>query len=84
MDGKVIPREMLKPDEFAFNRAAPILTQLERLPDRLVIHQEPSKREQNEVELIKRMISSYFSVVKKTINDIIPKTIITFLINKVP
>lgn len=38
VDGKVIPREMLKPDEFTFNRAAPILTQLERLPDRLVIH----------------------------------------------
>lgn len=60
-----------------------MLTYLDRIPDKLIIESKPSKREVNEIELIKRMISSYFEVVKKNINDIIPKTIITFLVKKV-
>lgn len=33
--------------------------------------------------MIKRLITSYFNVVKKNINDSVPKTIITFLVNGV-
>lgn len=81
VDGRVIPRDLhtMTP----MKRNMPVLTQLERLPEQLVINKKPSKREKNEVALIKQMIFSYFEVVKKNINDIIPKTIITFLINKV-
>lgn len=60
-----------------------VLTYLDRIPDKLIIDTEPSKRELNEIDLIKRMISTYFEVVKKNVNDIIPKTIITFLVKKV-
>lgn len=31
--------------------------------------------------MIKRLIVSYFNVVKKNINDSIPKAIVTFLVN---
>lgn len=31
--------------------------------------------------MIKRLITSYFNVVKKNINDSIPKSIVTFLVN---
>ena len=31
--------------------------------------------------MIKDLIVSYFNVVKKNINDSVPKTIITFLVN---
>lgn len=31
--------------------------------------------------MIKKLIVSYFNVVKKNINDSIPKTIVTFLVN---
>jgi len=31
--------------------------------------------------MIKKLIISYFNVVKKNINDSIPKTIVTFLVN---
>lgn len=31
--------------------------------------------------MIKRLITSYFNVVKKNINDSVPKTVVTFLVN---
>ena len=42
-----------------------------------------SKREQIEIEMIKKLITSYFNVVKKNINDSVPKSVITFLVNGV-
>jgi dynamin 1-like protein len=42
-----------------------------------------TKREIIEVDMIKRLITSYFNVVKKNINDTVPKTIITFLVDGV-
>ena len=59
------------------------MTYLDRIPNRLTINNKPSRRELSEIELIKKMIRSYYEVVKKNINDIIPKTIITFLVKKV-
>lgn len=35
------------------------------------------------IEVTKKLIQSYFDVVKKNINDLVPKTIITFLIESV-
>ena len=58
------------------------LVHLSRIPEKLMIETKPSKREKNEVTLIKRMIVSYFGVVKKNINDLVPKAIITFFIKK--
>ena len=31
--------------------------------------------------MIKRLITSYFNVVKKNVNDLVPKSIVTFLVN---
>lgn len=31
--------------------------------------------------MIKRLITSYFNVVKKNINDLVPKSVVTFLVN---
>lgn len=65
----------------AFTGTAP-LQHLSRIPDRLMIETKPSKRERNEIALIKQMITSYFDVVKKNVNDLVPKTIITFFIKR--
>lgn len=35
-----------------------------------------------EIRIIKNLINSYFNIVRKSLNDIVPKTIIAFLINK--
>ena len=35
-----------------------------------------------EIKIIKNLISSYFNIVRKNMNDIVPKTIIAFLVNK--
>ncbi len=44
---------------------------------------KPTKREVYEVKIIKKFISCYFDVVKKNINDFVPKTIITLFVNQV-
>ena len=35
-----------------------------------------------EISIIKNLITSYFNVVRKNLNDIVPKTIIAMLVNK--
>jgi hypothetical protein len=42
----------------------------------------PSSRDVLETCIIKNLISSYFSVVKKNINDLVPKTIMCFLVSQ--
>lgn len=42
----------------------------------------PSSRDLLETSIIKNLIHSYFQVVKKNINDLVPKTIMCFLINQ--
>lgn len=42
----------------------------------------PSSREVMETCIIKNLISSYFQVVKKNISDLVPKTIMCFLVNE--
>ncbi|TNV72088.1 hypothetical protein FGO68_gene17800 [Halteria grandinella] len=43
---------------------------------------ERSPRSQMEIMIIKNLITSYFNVVRKNLNDLVPKTIIAMLVNK--
>lgn len=42
----------------------------------------PSTREVMEISAIKQLLEAYFNIIKKNIMDLVPKTIVTFLINK--
>lgn len=42
----------------------------------------PTNRDLMETMIIKNLISSYYHVVKKNINDLVPKTIMCFLVNQ--
>jgi len=54
---------------------------LPSVPSIIKVNDNPKLREQTETDMIKRLIVSYFNVVKKNVNDSIPKTIVTFLVN---
>uniref|UniRef100_A0A2D4IYR3 GED domain-containing protein n=3 Tax=Episquamata TaxID=1329912 RepID=A0A2D4IYR3_MICLE len=42
-----------------------------------------SQREQRDCEVIRRLIKSYFLIVRKSIQDSVPKTVMHFLVNYV-
>lgn len=54
---------------------------LPSVPSTIRVNDNPKLREQTETDMIKRLIVSYFNVVKKNVNDSIPKSIVTFLVN---
>jgi len=56
-------------------------TYLPQPPNHVKVPENISKREQIEVDMIKKLITSYFNVVKKNVNDSVPKTVINFLVN---
>jgi dynamin 1-like protein len=41
-----------------------------------------SPRSQMEIRIIKNLITSYFNIVRKNMNDFVPKTIISMLVTK--
>ena len=43
---------------------------------------QSSPRSQLETRIIKSLIVSYFNTVRKSMNDMVPKTIMAFLVNK--
>jgi len=43
---------------------------------------QSSPRSQLEIHIIKNLIVSYFDTVRKSMNDMVPKTIMAFLVNK--
>lgn len=43
---------------------------------------QSSPRSQLETHIIKSLIVSYFNTVRKSMNDMVPKTVMAFLVNK--
>ena len=58
------------------------LVGLVKPPKKMRIDYEPNGREIVETQIIKNCLSSYFNIVRKHIADLVPKTIMAFLINK--
>ena len=52
------------------------------LPDRMHIYTAPSSRELMEISAVKTLVEGYFRIIKKNIKDLVPKTIVSFLINE--
>ena len=43
----------------------------------------PSEKERVEMEIIKSLVESYFTIIRKNFIDLVPKTIMYFLVNHV-
>ena len=62
----------------------PSIVQLPQVPDTMRQTDSPiTDREKIEMEIIKSLIESYFSIVRKNFIDMVPKTIMYFLVNHV-
>ena len=55
---------------------------MKALPENMKADNPPTSRELLEMGVIKRLLKSYFKVVRKNIADLIPKAIMSFLVNK--
>lgn len=55
---------------------------LEKVPEKMRVDNTPGGREIVETQILKNCLASYFNIVRKHINDMVPKTIMAFLINK--
>jgi dynamin 1-like protein len=62
----------------------PSIVHLPQVPDRMrQTDMAPTERERVEMEIIKSLIESYFTIVRKNFIDFVPKTIMYFLVNHV-
>lgn len=57
------------------------VVKLPPVPDRMRSSQTPSDREKLETELIKSLVGSYFDIVRKNYSDMVPKSIMHFLVH---
>jgi len=66
------------------NIGPPSIVQLPQIPDTMrQTDVPPTDREKTEMEIIKSLIESYFAIVRKNFIDLVPKTIMYFLVNHV-
>jgi dynamin 1-like protein len=82
--GNSIAAEKSKPVRTPSGKGPPKIVHLPQVPATMKqTDVPPTEREQVEMEIIKSLMESYFAIVRKNIIDLVPKTIMYFLVNHV-
>lgn len=55
---------------------------LPMVPNKMRMDDDPGSREILETQILKNCVTSYFNIVRKHIIDLVPKTVMAFLVNK--
>jgi len=55
---------------------------LPSVPSQIRIMDDPTKRERVETEMIRALLTSYFDIARKNIEDAVPKAVMCFMVNK--
>uniref|UniRef100_A0A6Q2XGN7 Dynamin-1-like protein n=1 Tax=Esox lucius TaxID=8010 RepID=A0A6Q2XGN7_ESOLU len=79
---QALPPSGISPDTYELKRGFYWLTLLLR-PQPVPVARKLSSREQRDCEVIERLIKSYFLIVRKNIQDSVPKAVMHFLVNHV-
>lgn len=78
------PKANLMTEQDRLLNGPPSIVHLPQVPDTMrQTDVPPTERERVEMEIIKSLIESYFSIVRKNFIDMVPKTIMYFLVNHV-
>ncbi|CAG8454909.1 8026_t:CDS:10 [Paraglomus occultum] len=84
-DRTVLPDQGSSGRSSVYSKAIPMdMDELEKKFDSTLLSDENSnltEREQMEAQLIRSLITSYFNIVRKTIQDLVPKSIMHLLVN---
>lgn len=82
--GKHPKANMMTEQDRLRNGGPPSIVHLPQVPDTMrQTDVPPTERERVEMEIIKSLIESYFGIVRKNFIDMVPKTIMYFLVNHV-
>lgn len=78
---RIVSQQMHQRSEHSHSSHRDGVVKLSHVPEKMRIGAPANDWGRREIDIIKTLISSYFDIVRKTVMDLVPKTIMHFLVN---